>query len=288
MNFILAAVLSNLSYAFADNANGLLSKKNKPLAIAFWATAFGILIFFIPAITIFSSELSRITPTNLAIMLAINILVNVGYLSFITGMNKGSVTLTGVIGGSFPAVTTVAALVFFGESVTMLQAVAIVIVLVGVALSSMHGRVKDLIGDLHKSGAIFAFGAFFFWGIYFALVRIPIQEIGWFLPQYTSSFVGIVMFWLLSLHVKDKSVTKRPNMVWLIAVTAFLQVAGSMLFNYAISQGQTAIVAPIAGSSPAVFVIIAHFLFRERLNRKQWAGILLALSGIVSLALFSN
>ena len=35
MHYLVAVVLSNLSYAFADYANGLLSKLNKPLTIAF-------------------------------------------------------------------------------------------------------------------------------------------------------------------------------------------------------------------------------------------------------------
>ncbi len=152
----------------------------------------------------------------------------------------------------------------------------------------MQGKASNLIKDLHKSGAIFAFGAFFFWGVYFALVRIPVEQIGWFLPQYTSSFVGLLMFFIIAKVTKDKDVMTKPKLIWLVAITAFLQVAGRIFFNYAISKGQTAIVAPIAGSSPAVFVALAFFIFKEKLNKKQWLGIVLALVGIINLSLLST
>ncbi len=79
----------------------------------------------------------------------------------------------------------------------------------------------------------------------------------------------------------------KPQLPIIIAVASSLQVAGSMLFNYAISQGPTTIVAPIAGSSPAVFVVIAHFIFKERLNTYQNVGIITALAGIIGLSLLS-
>ncbi len=284
MNYILAALASNLSFAFSDNVTGVLSRKNKPLTIALWAAVFGLMIFLVPALTIFSSEFAKLTPSNLAVMLGINILVNVGYVSFLAGMNKGSITLTGVIAGASPVVTTLTAILVFGEKISIFQAVAIVLVLLGVALSSMRGKAKDLIKDMRKSGTLYALGAFFFWGIYYAFVRIPVKEIGWFLPQYSASLVGLVIFLGLALATKEKQALRLPRLVWLVALAALLQISGSIFYNYAISQGQTAIVSPIAGSSPAVFVVIAYFLFREKLNKKQWAGITTALIGIIGLA----
>jgi chloramphenicol-sensitive protein RarD len=147
---------------------------------------------------------------------------------------------------------------------------------------------RDLLRDLRKSGAIYGIGAFLFWGLYFALIRIPVSEIGWFLLQYTSSFTGVALFGLIALLGKDKAAIQRPKLVWLVALTAVLQISGSIFFNYAISHGQTAIVCPIAGSSAAVFVIIAYFLFSETLNPKQWLRILVALGGIIALSILGS
>lgn len=288
MNYILAAILSNLSFALSDNVNGLLSKKNKPLQVTLWTSLISTVLFFIPAITIFSGELSKLTARSLFFMLFINLLINLGFLCFITGMQKGSITLTGVIGGSFPAVTTLVAIIFFGEKVSSLQLLAVTVVIIGVALSSMTGEAKNMLKDIKSSGTLFAVATFFLWGIYFALIRIPVEEIGWFLPQYTASIVGLILFFIIAKLGKNKKVLAKPKLLGLVLLTTLLGFAGSIFFNYAISKGQTAVVAPIAGSSPAVFVIFAYFIFHEKLNKKQWSGIALALTGIIGLSVLST
>ena len=287
MNDIVAAILSNLSYAFEDNGNGLIARKNSPLKVATWIALTGV-ILFTPLLFLFPNEIHRITPINLLILVAIELLVNIGYLSFVTGMSKGSITLTGVIGGSFPAVTTITALIFFNETVTIVQAASIVIILVGIVLSSLHSDKKTILRELGSSGLLYAFGAFFFWGVYFALIRIPIERIGWFLPQYASSVIALPMFLLLGYAQGQRGLMKKPNLLWVITGVSALQILGGISFNYAISKGPTAIVAPIAGSSPAVFALLAFFIFREKLQRIQWLGVALSIAGIVALSALSN
>ncbi len=286
--YILAAVLSNVAYALADNTNGLAVKQNQPLRVALWVTTYGIVIFLIPLLLFFEDELQRLTLSTGLVMVGLNVLINVGYLCFVTGMRRGSVTLTGVLGGSFPAVTTLTALVFLGERVTPEQFFMIILVLAGIVLSSIRGQVANLVSDLRTSGVIFGLGACVCWGVYFALVRFPVEQVGWFLPQYSALVVGFVMFHGLAWRSGDRTVGAWPKLWWLVAMTGTLQVTGSMLYNYAISQGTTAIVAPIAGSSPALFVVMAYFIFKERLNKKQWIGIVLALTGIIGLATLSS
>jgi len=286
MNDILAAILSNLSYAFADNANGLVAKKNSALKIATWVSLFGLVVFSVPMLIFFQDEIARLSVVNVAWILGAGLIVALGYLSFVMGMTKGSVTLTGVIGGSFPAVTTLTALLFFGERVSLLQACAISAVLIGVALSALEGDARNLIRDIKSSALVYAFGAFFLWGIYFALVRIPVEQVGWFLPQYGSIVVGFPLYFYLARRSGEKAVLSTwPKLPALILLIAVLQVCGSALYNVAISTGDTSIVAPIAGSSPAIFVVLAFFIFREKLKWLQVAGIVTTVVGIVGLSL---
>ncbi len=289
MHYILAAVLANLSYALADNGNGLIAKKNSPFKVAIWATIFALGLFLLPLLLFFGDDVARLTPTSVAWVLGTGVLVGLGYLSFIMGMSKGSVTLTGVIGGSFPVVTTLTALLFFGERVSLGQAGAIALILVGVALSSLEGSVRTLIRDIRSSALLFAFGAFFLWGVYFAVVRIPIERVGWFLPQYGANLINLPLFLLIARKAGERQLLRGlPKLPWLVAGVAALQIGGSMLYNYAISQGSTAIVAPIAGSSPAVFAVLAFFIFKEKLKRIQIVGIVAAIAGIVGLSLLSG
>jgi drug/metabolite transporter (DMT)-like permease len=289
MPYILAAILSNLSYAFADNLNGLIAKRNSPFKQAIWVSSLGVLIFLVPAIFFFPNEVSRLNITNLAYILGFGALVALGYLSFVIGMSKGSITLTGVIGGSFPAVSTLTALIVFGEKISMAQGGAIILILAGIVMSSVHGRIADIFHDMRASSLIYALGAFFLWGIYFALVRIPVERVGWFMPQYLSNVEAIFIYFLIATFiVKEKGIFTKPALGMFMVMTAILQVCGSMFFNYALTKGSTAIIAPIAGSSPAVFAVLAFFIFKEKLSHLQIAGIITALIGIISLSLLSS
>ena len=288
MNYILAAIFANISLALTDNLSGLLSKRNKPLQLAFWSSLISLAIFFIPAITIYSDEFSKLTIENVALISGLSLLINFGFLCFITSMKRGSITLSGVIATSYPALTTILAVIFFGEKIGILQIIAITIVVVGVSMSSMSGKAKNMLKDIRTSGTLFALVTLVLWGTYSAFIRIPVEQVGWFLPEYILCINGAIVFVLISFIAKSKTTFKRPKLIIFLILSSIFTFAGGMFYNYALSKGPTSIVAPIAGSSPAIFVIIAYFLFHEKLNKKQWAGILLTVIGIIGLSLLSS
>jgi uncharacterized membrane protein len=53
-------------------------------------------------------------------------------------------------------------------------------------------------------------------------------------------------------------------------------------------MGAAAIVAPIAGAYPTLFVFLSRFVFKDRLTKQQGFGIVVTLVGIVLLAFFSR
>ena len=50
-------------------------------------------------------------------------------------------------------------------------------------------------------------------------------------------------------------------------------------------MGEAALVAPIAFAYPAFTILMAHVLFRERLEKSQYAGVGMAVVGVVMVAL---
>lgn len=289
MNYVLAAALTNLSYALADVGNGFVAKKNSSIKVSLWVALFACAIFAIPMFVSFQDELDRLTPANVVWILGVGSLGNLGYLCFVTGMNRGSVTLTGVIAGAFPVVSTFVALLFFNERVSAPQAGAIAAVLVGVVLSSLEGNLDTLIRDIRTSALVFAFGAMLLFGTFFALVRIPVEKVGWFLPQYLPNYLGLLLYFVIGRSFGEKDLLRRPpRLIGVVVFLAAIQISGSMFYSYALTKGETAIVAPIAGSSPAIFVILAYFIFKERIKAIQWAGIVTAVAGIVALSVLSG
>lgn len=79
---------------------------------------------------------------------------------------------------------------------------------------------------------------------------------------------------------------KNGVLLPLIAIALFVKAA-EWSFYFAISHGQTSIIAPIAGSYPTLFVILAFLIFKDPITRQQIAGIGTTLTGIVLLSIFS-
>jgi drug/metabolite transporter (DMT)-like permease len=288
VNYLLAAAITNLSYAVSDVANGVILRRDSPLKVSTWVAIFALAIFFVPMLLFFRGELARLDVVNVLLIFSISSLGLTAYFCFLTGMKRAGVTLGGVITGSFPAVATVAALVFFGERINGGQGVAIAVIIAGVLVSSLQGDVRTLFRDIRQSSLLWSFASALLFGLFFALVRIPIERVGWFLPAYGGNLIGIPLYVLIARRFGEKDVLRRPHHIVPIAVIAGVQIGATMLYAYALTKGETAIVAPIAGSYPAVFVVLAYVFLRERIRRIQYLGVVATVVGIVGLSVLSS
>jgi drug/metabolite transporter (DMT)-like permease len=288
VHYLLAAAITNLSYAVADVANGLILRRDSPLKVSTWVAIFALGIFSVPMLVFFRDELGRLTPLNVLLIFAISSLGLTAYFCFLTSMLRAGVTLGGVITGSFPAVATVAALVLFGERISGAQGAAIVVIVAGVLLSSLQGKVRTLFADIRASSLAWAFAAALLFGLFFALVRIPVERVGYFLPAYGGNVIAVPLYLLIARRAGERDVLRPPQLPLPIAIIAAVQIGATILYAYALTKGDTAVVAPIAGSYPAVFVVLAYIVFRERIRLVQYAGVVATVAGIVGLSVLSS
>jgi uncharacterized membrane protein len=63
-----------------------------------------------------------------------------------------------------------------------------------------------------------------------------------------------------------------------------LAALGSLAFFGAMKAGQASLIAPVTSLYPALTVVLAVLVLRERLNKVQIVGLLLALVSIVILS----
>lgn len=80
---------------------------------------------------------------------------------------------------------------------------------------------------------------------------------------------------------------KSKQLVFLSLINALLLTAALFSFNIALDKGLTAIVVPIASSYPALFAILAYYVFKDRLSKQQVLGVITTLIGIVVLSALS-
>lgn len=215
----------------------------------------------------------------------------VGVFLYFRAFEVGNVSLAGTIAGSYALVTIPLAMILFGERLNTFQLLGIGCILLGLILASLK---EDAIKEI-RTGKVFsdpavplALTTMVFWGIDWAIVRFPVERIGW----YWAGFPFYMFFLVLPLIKLVKwdvfSMSLKRNILAAVFLGSLFTVVANYSLNLGITYGYSSIVAPIAGLSPVLFVILAHFFFKEKLTRRQMGGIVLSLLGIALISFSSG
>lgn len=286
MEFILFAIIAFVGWGSGDVFGGLVSRKIKGYSAAFWLYLFSFLIasFFVP---MFWSELSGISPQMWLLILALNLIAPIPTVALFEGIRLGNASLAGTIAASFAALTVVLSVIFLNDKLSVIQAIPVVIIFIGLIMSSLNFKSLSIKSILADKGVIYGLVAMLLWGIFYTFIRIPIREVGWFWPSYLSSLsIPVILLYMRFKKIKLEK-PRGFKMTLFSLLNTILLTGGTYAYNFAVMKGQTAIVAPIAGSYPVLFVILSRFVFKDRLNKQQLVGILITVLGIVVLSVLS-
>lgn len=286
MEAIIFALISYLGWGIGDIFGTISSRKIGGYSTTFWVFLLGVIIFslYIPFAL---NDLGRITPILLIFAIFLGLLEVAGNTLFNEATRISNASMVGTIGASFTAVTLIFSVIFFGESITQNQIIAAVVIFSGLILITLNFKEFKKSNFLHDKGILFAFIAMICWGSFFTFVKILTKEIGWFWPIYISfSLFPVVYLFMRFKGIKLQKPTYQYAILPLILSTILLRSA-DYSFNIGLSQGAVALVAPIAGSYPTLFVILAFLFFKDPITRQQILGIITTLAGIVLLSVFS-
>ena len=286
MPAIFFALISFLGWGIGDIFGTIATRKIGAFSTTLYSYILRVAIFalYIPFAL---AELSHLTKDIFLINIILGVLLLIGFLAFNEALRTASAPLVGTIAASFVVVVVILSIIFLKESITARQLIAILIIFAGLVLSTLDLRKLKAGKFLASRGIFLAVVAMMTWGIYFTFIKIPVREIGWFWPNYISFTLFPLV--LVFTHVR-KIKLNAPNYKG-----AFIPLCGTVLltgiaefsFNSAISRGLTAIVAPIAGSYPTLFAVLAFLVFRDPITRQQIIGIIVTLIGIVFLSIYS-
>ena len=286
MPAIFFAFVSYFSWGIGDILTVVVSRKIGALSTYFWFQSLALIvgIFLSP---FFLKDLSGLTLDILLLNVGLAAILVIGSLSFDYGLKIGNASLVGTISASFSAVVVILSIFFLKESISQSQILAILIILAGVVLSTLN--LSDLLNGKTKvgKGELFALITMVAWGIYFTFIQVPVLHIGWFWVSIISGVTGIALVCLVFLRgYKLNSPIKNKILLPLLGVVLLVKAAEGS-FYFAVTHGQTFIVAPIAGAYPTLFVVLSFLIFKDPITRQQIIGIITTLIGIVLLSIFS-
>jgi drug/metabolite transporter (DMT)-like permease len=93
-----------------------------------------------------------------------------------------------------------------------------------------------------------------------------------------------VLLLLAACAARRPGLPSAPAAFGAIAAIGFFDLLATLLFVLATGRGLLSVVGVLAALYPAVTVLLARVVLRERLTRAQDVGVLLALAGVVALA----
>lgn len=286
MSAIFFALISYIGWGTGDIFGTIVTRKIGGFSISVWSMLLSLLIFslLIPSSL---NDLQNLTPNIFLVNVILGLLLMASLVSYNVALKISNASLVAAISASFPALVVVFSMIFLKEPVTSSQALAILVILLGLALSTFdfsQFKSKNLSFD---KGILLALMTLLIWGIYFTFIKIPVREIGWFWPNYISIAMTPTIF--IFMKIRNIKLNKPSSKQVLTAlVLAVLLLRGAELsYNLAIQRGLVAIVAPIAGSYATLFVVLAFLVFKDPIKRQQIAGIITTLIGIVLLSVFS-
>lgn len=184
------------------------------------------------------------------------------------------------------AVTAALGTAFLNEMLTVQQTIYIAVLIVGIFLVSLQ-RLK-LSGMFRiERGVFLAFGSTLLMGSANFLFGVGAREtspliINWF----TSAFITVVMALYLTAfgewhHIRRQWATNKP----LILSVGFLDEMAWVFYAYSMISIPVAIATGISEAYIVLASLLGLWLNRERLYRHQFVGLIIAVIGVVLLAM---
>jgi drug/metabolite transporter (DMT)-like permease len=222
------------------------------------------------------------------------------YLSYFTGLRIGPISVVSGMVAAYGGLTVVLAVVFRGETLTVVQAAGAAIATLGVVLTGLAFDQGLRNTRFASPGVAFAVVALVLFATMSIGTDIVIDRAPW-LEVLLVSRSSIALFSVVIL-VAAVTVFRGPAAVMIepaeggdgrvdrrvigaILLSGFLDIVGLMSFSYGLENAETWLVGLASSFGPAVTIVVAVAMLGERLRPVQWIGLGGILAGMIAIGL---
>lgn len=202
------------------------------------------------------------------------------WLCYFRALGLGDVDKVVPIDKSSTVLTILLALIFLGEQITWIKAVAVV--LIGVGTFLMIEKKKNIEEKVPRRGwLIYAVLSAVFASLTSILGKVGIDGVESNLGTAIRTAVVLAMSWLIVfIKGKQHAVRSIPRGELCFICLSGISTGGSWLCYYkALRDGLASVVVPIDKLSILVSVAFSAVVFHERLRKKAALGLLLIVAG---------
>lgn len=273
---VFLSLIAAVFWGGGDFTGGLTTKRVDVFVVVTGAHFVGLVLFLVIALA--SGEALPSTADLLWSVVA-GVSGVIGLAAFYRGLAQESMGLmapiTGVLATCIPVMFTLLT-DGFPEALTLF---GFLLALVSVWLVS-RGEGSSVISRTGLQLALIA--ALGFGGFLILINQTESTSVVWIL---TAARVGSTGFMLLLAQMLKRPFIPTRHDVPAVITVGLLDLGGNAFFILAGQQGRLDVAAVLSSLYPAVTIILAHFILKERVSRLQSIGILSALAAIMLIAL---
>ena len=281
---ILAALGAMLAWGFGDFFIQKVVRKVGDLeALAYIGVigSIGLLPFVLPQINLILSK------QNLILLISLGIITFLTALLNFEALKKGKLSVIEVILEIELPITIVLGVVFFKETITLIQLAIISLIFLGlllVAFKSHHW--KNFFKNLEK-GVLIAIVAAIGLGLMNVLTGTSSKQISpiiaiWF-PAVI--FTLFCLIFIIKRNNLRKFIHHSFKYKYTILSMSILDTLAWLLFAFALVENKISITTAITESYPAIALFLGLWFNKEKIDWHQYLGAFLALISSVALAL---
>jgi drug/metabolite transporter (DMT)-like permease len=227
------------------------------------------------------------SPANLALLFTIGLVTLIAALLDFEALKEGKLSVIETVFEIELPATVILGLVFFGETVSTMQAALILLVLAGIGMISLESLSKRHYMKRFERGILLgALGALAMAFLNFSTAagaRMVSPVMAVWVPYLV--FTALCLFFIWRREGFRKLAENALSHKFNILGMGVFDTLAWVLFAFAVAKNELAITTAITGAYPAIALILAIAVNREKILRHQYAGAAIALCAGILLGL---
>ena len=268
-------ISSAVAWGTGDFSGGLAARKSNAYTVVLFSQLIGAL--FLVGLVYFSAE--NIPGMQALLLGAIGgVCGSLGLVALYRAFARGRMGIVAPVSAVITAIMPIVFTFLHQGLPEYIQVVGFGLALAAVWLIS-HGK-----GDagLSLEEMVLPVMAGVGFGLYFIFLGVAAADsVTW--PLLTARGSSLIVVFIFFMVKKDAGLPSRAHFS-LIALTGILDAAGNALFAVAAHVGRLDISATLSSLYPAVTVLLAWAILKERLVAQQWCGVAIVMIALVCIA----
>ncbi len=241
-----------------------------------------IMVFIIGSL----NTISDISAKSLIFLILSGFATGASWLCYFKALSIGDVNKVVPVDKSSTILTVILAIIIFGETKNLVIKLFSTLLL-GIGIFLMIEKKETAVKATKRTWLPYAVLSAVFAALTSILGKIGIENVESNLGTAIRTMVVLLMAWVVVfIKGKQKEVTKVPkNELLFITLSGIATGASWLCYYYAIQKGVVSIVVPIDKLSIIISILFSWIVFKERLTKKAFIGLLLMVIGTLVMAI---